>query len=115
MSATSIALLMFSSGRTPRKNGNVPRLVPPTRNSTVELAGLRLVSTNVGRCLPLLYRYDAETVMSLPTARSTVSSPMLISGRSRVGDRYWMDGLVPAVSGGADNTLGYCGAPGDVG
>ena len=26
MSATSMALLMLASGRTPRKNGNVPRL-----------------------------------------------------------------------------------------
>ena len=61
--------------------------------STVEFAGLRLVSTNVGRCVPLLYRYEADTVMSVPTARSTVSSPMLISGRSSDGERYWIDGL----------------------
>ena len=62
-------------------------------NSTVEFAGLRFVSRNVGRCVPPLYRYEAETVMSLPIARSTVNSAMLISGRSSVGDRYWIAGF----------------------
>ena len=52
--------------------------------------------------------------MSVPTARSTVNSAMLISGRSSVGDRYWIDGLT-AVVGGALKTCGYCGAPADVG
>src|SRR5258706_13591289 len=82
--------------------------------STVAFAALRFVSRNVGRCLPRLYRYDAETVMSEPTARSIVSSAMLISGRSIVGDRYWIDGFA-ALEGCDVNTFGYCGAPADVG
>ena len=39
---------------------------------------------------------------------------MLISGRSSVGDRYWIDGFA-AVVGGAVSTAGYCGAPGELG
>src|SRR6478672_6718853 len=114
MSATSMALVMLASGRVPRKNGNEPLLWPSTMNSTLEFAGLRFVSRNVGRCEPPLYRYEAETVMSLPIARSTVNSAMLICGRSSVGDRYWMAGLT-AVGGCDVNTNGYCGAPTDVG
>jgi hypothetical protein len=39
---------------------------------------------------------------------------MLICGRSSDGDRYWMDGLT-AVGGTAVNTLGYAGAPAELG
>src|SRR6266545_8376667 len=107
MSATSIALLMLGSGRVPRKNGNVPRLWPATKYSTCEFGAFRLVSRNVGRCLPPLCRYDAVTVMSFVSARSTVSSDMLISGRSSVGDRYWIEGRAVDALGGALKTAGY--------